>query len=60
MDKDSERTPVTLRLSKNLLARIDELRAEQAVTMSRNTWIAEAVVRRVEQESNAKGKPNVR
>lgn len=55
MDKDSGRTPVTLRLPKDLLARIDELRAEQTVTVPRNTWIAEAVVRRVQQESNAKG-----
>lgn len=51
MGKDNERTTVTLRLPKSLIARIDQLRADQPVTVPRNTWIAEAVVKRVQSES---------
>lgn len=59
MAKENGRTTVTLRLPKDLIARIDELRAEQPVTIPRNTWIAEAVVRRVEKELTGKEKDNV-
>lgn len=55
MDKDTGRTPVALRLPTDLLARRDELRAEQTVTVLRNTRIAAAVVQRVEHESNQRG-----
>lgn len=51
MSKDNERPTVTLRLPKSLIARIDKLRAEQPVSVPRNTWIAEAVVKRVQSES---------
>lgn len=59
MAKQSGRTSVTLRLPKELIERIDELRAEQPVTVPRNTWIAEAVVRRVQKEITGKEKRNV-
>ena len=39
--------------------RIDEIRAEQPVSVPRNTWIAEAVVKRVEKEAMNKDKRNV-
>lgn len=59
MAKENGRTTVTLRLPKDLIARIDELRAEQPMTVPRNTWIAEAVVRRVQKEIKGMEKRNV-
>lgn len=59
MAKENGRTTVTLRLPKDLIARIDELRAEQPVTVPRNTWIAEAVAHRVQKEITVKEKGNV-
>ena len=59
MAKENGRTTVTLRLPKDLIARIDELRAELPVTVPRNTWIAEAVVHRVQREITGKEKRNV-
>lgn len=61
MPRDMERTTVTLRLPKDLIDKIDELRAEKPFGVPRNTWIAEAVVMRVQLDSgvnktNSKGK----
>lgn len=54
-----ERTTVTLRLPKELLARIDEIRAAHPLAVPRNTWISEAVVQRVKEELACKENQNV-
>lgn len=48
---ETGRLAVTLRLPKELIDRIDRIRESQAISVPRNTWIAEAVVRRVEKEA---------
>ena len=58
-NESNGRIPVTLRLPKELVARIDELRESLPVTVPRNTWIAEAVVRRVDREKAKRFKGDV-
>lgn len=48
---ENGRLAVTLRLPRELIDRIDRIRESQAITVPRNTWIAEAVARRVESEA---------
>ena len=45
---ENGRLAVTLRLPRELIDRIDRIRESQAITVPRNTWIAEAVARRAE------------
>ena len=59
MANHNGRTSVTLRLPKELLAKIDAIRSAQPVSVSRNIWIAEAVVRRVEAEKPDEEKRDV-
>lgn len=49
-----KRAPVTLRLPRDLVALIDELRTAQPITVSRNVWIAETLFRRIEAERQRK------
>lgn len=53
------RVPVTLRLPKELVALIDQLREGQPLSVPRNTWIAEAVVQRVDSETSKRERDNV-
>ena len=57
-EKD-DRLPVTLRLPKKLVARIDQLRERLPVTIPRNTWIAEAIAMRLEGNGSNPGERNV-
>ncbi len=56
---ENGRLAVTLRLPKELIDRIDRIRESQAITVPRNTWIAEAVARRVEIEAAEGEEANV-
>lgn len=47
-EHDNGRVAVTLRLPRKLIARFDQIRESQPIAVPRNTWIAEAVVKRVE------------
>lgn len=55
---ENGRLAVTLRLPRELVDRIDRIRESQAITVPRNTWIAEAVVRRVESDATESEETN--
>ena len=59
MATDNGRMPVTLRLPKKLLEQIDEIRAAEPISTSRNNWIAETLVKRIQEERPSKERRNV-
>lgn len=53
MNKLCEEGRISLRLAKELFEAIDRLRAVRPGKISRNTWIAEAVIEKLEREKNS-------
>lgn len=54
---DKERVPVTVRIPEHILKEIDASLGQEAVPVSRNHWIVEALVEKL-QRTDAGGKSN--
>lgn len=46
------RVPVTIRLPEDLIARIDQERKQRAVPISRNNWLFEAAIEKLEKNKS--------
>ncbi|MDS0773422.1 hypothetical protein [Escherichia coli] len=52
MNKEQDTVRLSLRLPKWLCTEIDQLRSDRPGSISRNTWIAEAIKEKLERDDN--------